>query len=106
METQRNRNTIGETGVGVAINIRRLRLARGISTRRLAEMLKDAGRPIPATSITKIEKHSRTVDVDDLVALGRVLGVAPEVLLTATACSTCKGEPPTGFICRVCGAEG
>lgn len=72
---------LGPTGRTVAANLLRLRKERGLSTTGLAAALKDAGRSIPATGITRIEKGQRRVDVDDLMALAVVLGVNPAALL-------------------------
>lgn len=72
---------LGPTGLMVASNLARIREGQGISTTQLAARLKEAGRPIAATSITKIEKGTRRVDADDLVALAVVLGVTPLTLL-------------------------
>ncbi|KAB1149249.1 helix-turn-helix transcriptional regulator [Streptomyces luteolifulvus] len=71
----------GPTSRHVAANLKRLRTARGLSTTRLSDALKEAGQPIPATGITRIEKGERRVDVDDLTALAVVLGVSPSALL-------------------------
>ncbi|MER6557243.1 helix-turn-helix transcriptional regulator [Streptomyces sp. NPDC001027] len=65
----------------MAANLRRIRNARGLSTTKLAVLLKDAGQSIPATGITRIEKGERRVDVDDLMALAIALGVSPSALL-------------------------
>ena len=43
--------------------------------------------------------------VDDLVTLASVFGLRPEQLLTAPGCFVCMDKPPTGFVCRTCGAE-
>lgn len=71
----------GPTSRHVAANLRRIRDARRLSTAKLAALLKEAGQPIPATGITRIEKGERRVDVDDLTALSVVLGVSPSALL-------------------------
>lgn len=71
----------GPTSRHVAANLRRIRNARGLSTTKLAALLKDAGQPIPATGITRIEKGERRVDVDDLTALAVALGVSPSAFL-------------------------
>ncbi|MFP3967152.1 helix-turn-helix transcriptional regulator [Actinomadura fulvescens] len=78
---KRHRNAVGPVGEHVAWNVRRLRAMRNLSTTQLANRLTEAGRPILANAITKIEAGSRRVDVDDLVALAVVLGVNPSALL-------------------------
>lgn len=65
----------------VARNVARLRNARGYSTARLSKLLEEAGRPITASSITKLELGQRKVDIDDLMTLAVVLRVSPTALL-------------------------
>ncbi|WP_405359782.1 helix-turn-helix domain-containing protein [Kitasatospora sp. NBC_00085] len=78
---QSRAQALGPIGEHVAANLVRLRAARGLSTGQLSEALAALGRPIPPSGITKIEKHVRRVDADDLVALGLVLNVSPLALL-------------------------
>lgn len=78
---RRHRNAVDATGRQVGNNVRRLRQIRGLSTRELAKKLSEAGRPIPATGITRVENGARAVDVDDLITLAVVLGVSPLSLL-------------------------
>lgn len=65
----------------VAANVRRLREGRRYTLRSLAQALTEAGWPLSADSLNKIEKGTRRVDVDDLMALAVVLGVHPAALL-------------------------
>lgn len=65
----------------VAANVRAIRFLGNLSTATLSRRLAEIGHPIHATGITKIEKGTRRVDVDDLAALAQALGVEPEVLL-------------------------
>lgn len=70
------------TGKVVADNIRRIRdEIRGWSTYELARKLGDAGRPIAASALSKIERAERRVDVGDLMALAVALEVHPAALL-------------------------
>lgn len=64
-----------------AANLLRLRTARGLSTTRLSDAMKEVGHSIPPTGITRIEKGERRVDLDDLVALAVALRVSPTALL-------------------------
>lgn len=80
-EAQAKPNQVGPSGKHVASNVRRLRTTLGWSTYEVSAMLKDAGRPIAASSITNIEAGRRRVDADDLVALAVVFGVNPSALL-------------------------
>lgn len=96
---------LGVTGEAVRANILRLRKAQRLTTISLSSRLAELGRPIAANGITKIEKGTRRVDVDDLAALASVLGVRPEQLLMPFECERCHGNPPAGFVCATCGAE-
>lgn len=69
------------TGRQVAANVRRVREIRGWSTYDLARLLRDAGRPIAASAIAKVERAERRVDVGDLTALAAALRVNPSALL-------------------------
>lgn len=69
------------TGRQVAENVRRIRESRGWSTYDLSRLLSDAGRPIAASAIAKVERAERRVDVGDLTALAAVLRVSPSALL-------------------------
>ncbi|MGW7344017.1 helix-turn-helix domain-containing protein [Streptomyces sp. NPDC054854] len=82
-EQQRGRRAIevGPTGTTVGLNLGRLRKRHGLTTRQLSGALERAGRYIPASGITRMEKGERSVTVDDLAALCRVLGVSPSALL-------------------------
>lgn len=100
----RRANEIGDVGRNVAANVRRFRVGQGLTTEQLAGRVA-ALRPMYATTITKIEKEDRRVDVDDLVAIAQALNVPPmELLAAAPECRTCLGNPPAGFQCRTCGA--
>ncbi|MFJ4339385.1 helix-turn-helix domain-containing protein [Streptomyces sp. NPDC088915] len=69
------------TGRAVAVNIRRLRDLRGLSTYDLSAKLKAAGRPIAPSAIAKVERAERRVDVGDMAAFAVALGVSPAALL-------------------------
>ncbi|MFD6172074.1 helix-turn-helix domain-containing protein [Streptomyces coeruleorubidus] len=82
-EQQRGRRAIevGPTGRTVAANIARLRERRGLTTRQLSGLLERAGRPIPASGITRMEKGERVVTSDEIAALAVAFGVSPSALL-------------------------
>lgn len=82
-EQQKGRRAIenGPTGKHVASNLARLRKRSGLTTRQLATVLERAGRPIPASGITRMEKGERVVTADELAALSVVFGVSPSALL-------------------------
>lgn len=52
-----------------------------MTTRQLSGALERAGRAIPASGITRMEKGERVVTADELVALAAVLGASPQALL-------------------------
>ncbi len=70
---------LGPTGRRVCRNLKSLR--GRVPVRELSKQLKELGRPILPSGITKIETGERRVDVDDLMALALVLGVTPNRLL-------------------------
>lgn len=76
-----NAVTRGPVSATVATSVQALRKSRGLSQQQLAEGLTAIGRPTLTTTIAKIEKGDRRVDVDDLVALCLVLNVSPARLL-------------------------
>lgn len=71
----------GPTGKTTGRNLATLRKRRGLTTRQLSAALERAGRPIPASGITRMEKGERAVTVDDLVALATVFDVSPAALM-------------------------
>ncbi len=75
------KNPLGPTGETVRENVERLRTARRLTYKELAERLERNGRPIPVLGLSRIEKGARRVDADDLVALAHALGVNPSALL-------------------------
>jgi transcriptional regulator with XRE-family HTH domain len=88
----------------VAENVKRLRVQRGMSIYALSDALSQAGRPIAASAVARLEKQQRQVTVDDLTALATALSVTPARLLEPpTDCVTCHGTPPPGFACTECG---
>jgi transcriptional regulator with XRE-family HTH domain len=72
------RYPIGEASRNVIANIEHLLKVRSLSQRKLAAALYDVGRPIPALGIARILRGERRVDVDELVALAKVLETTPE----------------------------
>jgi transcriptional regulator with XRE-family HTH domain len=71
----------GSTADTVAANVKRLRESQTLGLRALATKLAKAGRPLTHTALDKIERGTRRVDVDDLMALAFALGVSPLRLL-------------------------
>lgn len=99
----------GPVGETVRANIHRLRETKHLSLRDLSRLMGDAGHPILASGLGRIELGTRRVDVDDLVVLAKVLGVRPDELLAPfepVACANCDNNPPAGFTCQACGMPG
>ncbi|MDG4770673.1 helix-turn-helix transcriptional regulator [Solwaraspora sp. WMMD792] len=65
----------------VARNIADIREERRYTVRSLSGALDDLGHKIAPSGVSKIENQSRSVDVDDLVALALALKVNPNRLL-------------------------
>ncbi|WP_319431561.1 helix-turn-helix transcriptional regulator [Mycobacterium sp. RTGN5] len=78
----------GPTAETVAANIKRLREGQNLGLRALAARLADAGRPLPHTALDKIERGTRRVDVDDLMAIAVALEVSPATLLMPEVTTT------------------
>jgi transcriptional regulator with XRE-family HTH domain len=72
---------IGEAGGCVAAAVTAHRQRRGWDQRHLAARVTEAGRPMSASVLGKVEAGARRVDVDDLVALAAALEVSPAQLL-------------------------
>ncbi|MEA2202977.1 MAG: hypothetical protein QOI89_3690, partial [Solirubrobacteraceae bacterium] len=81
-------DALGPTGAGVAQRVNELRHARKLTLRDLAGKLRELGRPIQLSALSKIEKGQRRVDTDDLVALALALGVSPDSILLANEANT------------------
>ncbi|WP_017239528.1 helix-turn-helix domain-containing protein [Streptomyces sp. SS] len=75
------RNPLGPTGEQVRANVARIREARGMTKKQLADRTAELGRPIPPLGVSRIEAGTRRVDVDDLAALAVALRVSPVTLL-------------------------
>ncbi|SDH75333.1 helix-turn-helix domain-containing protein [Agrococcus jejuensis] len=74
-------NDIGPAGKTVGDRVRRVRESLEWTQHDLSRVLTDRGRPIPVSSIGRIESGQRKVDVDDLLALALALDVSPLSLL-------------------------
>lgn len=61
--------------------MRRLREQRGLKQSELGQALTDLGRPMSIDVVSKLEKGSRPMDVDDLVAFAVALDATPNDLL-------------------------
>jgi len=70
------------TAETVSANVKRLRTEQNLGLRGLSKKLGEVGRPLGHSAVDQIERGTRRVDVDDLVALALALGVSPITLLT------------------------
>ena len=77
----RRSNEVGPTGKEVARRVKEIRGERRLTTDDLAKHVTELGQPMRSTTVTKIERGQRRVDVDDLVALAIALNVSPLALL-------------------------
>jgi transcriptional regulator with XRE-family HTH domain len=73
------------TAETVSANVKRLRTDQNLGLRGLANKLGEVGRPLGHSAVDQIEKGTRRVDVDDLMALAAALGVSPITLLMPEA---------------------
>lgn len=67
-----------------AENVASFRRARQLQQKDLSARLREVGRPMLPTVISKIERGERRIDVDDLIALALALNVSPLALLLPT----------------------
>lgn len=65
----------------IMANLRRYRDRAQLSYTDLAAKLAELKRPIPVLGLRRIERGERRVDVDDMIALARALGVPPVLLV-------------------------
>lgn len=75
----------GPTADAVKANVARVRKGQGLTLRGVSERLTSTDRQLSHNAISEIERGARRVDVDDLVALARALGVSPLTLLQPVA---------------------
>jgi 8-oxo-dGTP diphosphatase len=71
----------GSIGRRVAKNLEELRRHRRLTQADLSGLLKRLGRPMSPETLSKMERPSRRIDVDDLVALAVALDTTPNRLL-------------------------
>jgi transcriptional regulator with XRE-family HTH domain len=69
------------TAETVSANVKRFRVQQNLGLRGLSKKLGEVGRPLRHSAVDQIEKGTRRVDVDDLMALAAALGVSPISLL-------------------------
>lgn len=87
----------------VSRNLTALRVERGWSQTWVAKRLTANGAPIHQTFVSKIERGTQPITVDQLAAFAYVYGVAPTKIIEGVDCARCHGWPPAGFTCNNCG---
>lgn len=98
---EKQKTPLGPTGETLRQNVKRIRDSRRLTYVELSNRLAEIGRPIPVLGLRRIEAGERRVDVDDLVALARVLGVNVSALLlppTADQDVEITGGPMPGWL--------
>jgi transcriptional regulator with XRE-family HTH domain len=92
MESRQRGNPPGNTNAHVAANLRSARQAIGMDLRTFAERVKETGRAMSPSALSKIENGDRRVDVDDLTVFAYILQTTPAALLAPPE----GAPPPTG----------
>ena len=82
MDDRKRGNPAGHTNEHVAANLRRTRQSSGVDLRELSARIKETGRIISPSALSKIENGDRRVDVDDLTVFAYALETTPAALLT------------------------
>lgn len=80
---------------------RRLQRERSARQWTLREAAGKCG--LNASTIMRVEAGS-DAEFSSAIILARLYGRSMDALLAASACETCDGMPPEGFICAACGA--
>ena len=83
MEDRKRGNPAGHTTQQVAANLRRARQSIGVDLRELSARIKETGRTVSPSALSKIENGDRRVDVDDLTVFAYALETTPAALLAA-----------------------
>ncbi len=92
VDSRQRGNPSGNTNAHVSANLRAARQAIGMDLRTFADRIKDTGRAMSPSALSKIENGDRRVDVDDLTVFAFILGTTPAALLTPPG----DAPPPTG----------
>lgn len=88
MEKRQRGNPSGNTNAHVAANLRTARQAIGMDLRTFADRIKETGRAMSPSALSKIENGDRRVDVDDLTVFAYILRTTPAKLLTPSEGAT------------------
>lgn len=89
----------------VIAKLRALRKIQKVSAQQLSDRMTELGHPVARTVIANLENGRRSqVSIDHVVIAAQALGTTVDALLTEpVCCPSCKGEPPPGFTCNICG---
>lgn len=89
---------MGPSGLTVAENLKRIREQQKLTYTEVSRKLDSVGRVISPLAVRRMEEGARRVDVDDLVALSVVLGVAPTTLLVPNSFTRNEFVDITGIV--------
>lgn len=82
-----------------------LREARGWTQQQTADRFTEHGFPMHRANLDRMLKGRRTITVDEAMSVANAFGISLEDLITGE-CEVCDSQPPAGFQCKSCGAEG
>lgn len=83
--TGKSPTPIGQLGLTVIENIKSLRVQQRLNYTELAAKVTEAGRPLNAVGIRRIEEGERRLDIDEIAAMATALGVTVQALLDPDA---------------------
>ena len=91
----------------VAVNVRRLRKARGWTQQELGTKLGWEKTVVSTAERSVSARRVRQFSIDDAVAIAEVFGVTIADLITPVPpCGQCGNNPPQGYTCNTCGRSG
>ena len=96
MDDRKRGNPAGHTNQQVAANLRRARQSIGVDLRELSARIKETGRTVSPSALSKIENGDRRVDVDDLTVFAYALETTPAALLTPAEDAAAPAGVPEG----------
>lgn len=96
-------NPLGASTAVCSANVERIRTEQQMSLDQLSERLKHHGWPLSKTSLSKLLRGTRRIDVDDLTALAYALNVSVCELLTPSGLNAVLPveKPLTGLLAGI-----
>ena len=88
----------------VGANIRVLRQRNGWAQARLGELMGWQSNSTVCAAEGRRSGRQRGFTPDEVQRLADIFGIKPWQL--TTRCANCEGQPPLGFTCESCGAQG